>query len=287
MSAGETHRPSPVLAAVARAQLRLIVGSKPRGMWIALAIVVAQIIAAAAGGILFGITIQSGHDQPARVLFTKVSDFANDLDFALDEGAVAVAVAGVAALVWAFFWPFRVWREERPQKRDYHWAMPVDRRTHDLVRVGAGLALLPVVVAIFVALAVATAAAFGHTAVFPGWGGLFWLNLFAAPLVIYLLVSIPVVGSRHPSAWIWGTLGACAALLSLLQAFGLTGLMASLLRLFLGRFGLFTVLGGSLVSEIAGRGSQPPGPWALAWLCWLALAATGVWLAASRRHRSI
>ena len=60
-----------------------------------------------------------------------------------------------------------------------------------------------------------------------------------------------------------------------------------LANLFLGRFGLFTTLGGPLVSEIAGRGSYPAAPWAFAWLCWLALAAAGVWLAASRRHRSI
>ena len=201
--------------------------------------------------------------------------------------AAAAAVTAVAAFIWAFFWPFRVWREEKPQRRGYHWAMPVDRRTHDLLRVGAGLALLPVFVGLFVILAVGTAAVFGNTAGFPGWGGLFWLDLLAAPPLVYLLVSIPVVGSRHAAAWLWGTLGAAAALLSLLQAFGLVGLLASLLKLFLGRVGLLTTLGGPLVSEIAGRGSQPAGPWALAWLCWLALAVAGVWLAASRRHRSI
>ena len=198
-----------------------------------------------------------------------------------------MAVAGIAAFLWAFFWPFRVWRQEPPQKRGYHWAMPIERRLHDLLRVAAGLALLPVIVAIFAVVAVATAAMSGHTAVFPSWGGLFWLDLFAAPLVIYLLVSIPVVGSRHPVAWLWGTVGVCAALVSLLQAVGLIGLLAPVAHLFLGRFGLFTTLGGPIVSEIAGRGSYPVGPWSLAWLCWLAFAAAGVWLAASRRHRSI
>ena len=287
MSSAKIDRRLPPRAAVWRAQLRLILGRRPRPMWIALTIVLAQIFAAAAGGILFGITIQSGHGQPARILFSKVSDFAGDLAFAIDEGAVAVAVAGVAAFVWAFFWPFRVWRAEKPQRRGYHWAMPVDRRTHDLLRVGAGLALLPVVTAIFALLAVGVAWIFGNTAVFPGWGGLFWVTLFASPPVIYLLVSIPAVGSRHPSAWLWGTLGAGAALVSLLQAFGLLGLLAPFLVLFLGRFGLLSTLGGPLVSEIAGWGSYPAGSWALAWLCWLALATAGVWVAASRRHRSL
>ncbi len=287
MSAGTMSRRPPALAAVAQAQVWLILGRRRRGMVIGLTIVLAQLLAAASGGILFGITIQSGHDQPARILFSKVSDFSDELGFAFDEGAAGVAVAGIAAFLWAFFWPFRVWRAESPRRRGYHWAMPVDRRTHDLVRVGAGLALLPVFVALFVALAVATAALFGNTAVFPSWGGLFWLNLFAAPPLIYLLTSIPVVGSRHPAAWLWGTLGAGAALFSLLQAFGLQGLLAPAHQALLGRFGLLTTLGGNLVSEIGGRGSHPAGPWALAWLFWLALAAVGVWRAASRRHRSI
>ena len=287
MSADRATRRPPALAAVARAQLRLILGRKPRGMLIALGIVAAQLVAAAAGGVIFGATISTGDDQPTRVMWAKVSDFADELDFALDEGAAAVALAGIAAFLWAFFWPFRVWREEPPQKRGYHWAMPVDHRAHDLLRVGAGLALLPLFVAIFVVLSVATAALFGNTAVFPSWGPLFWLNLFAAPPVVYLLVSIPVVGSRHPAAWLWGSLGACAALISVLQGIGLIGPLRLLAGLFLGRFGLFATLGGPLVSEIAGRGSYPAGLWALAWLCWLALAAAGVWVAASRRHRSI
>ena len=287
MSAGRTDRRPPLLAAVAQAQLRLILGRKPRAMMIALAIIAVQIFAAASGGILFGITIQSGHGQPSRILFSKVSDFAGDLDFEIDEGAVAVALAGAAALVWGFFWPFRVWRAEKPQRRGYHWAMPLDRRVHDLLRVGAGLVLLPAITAIFVVLAVVISSIFGNTAVFPSWGGLFWLTMFASPLVIYLLVSIPAVGSRHPSAWLWGTLGVGVALFSLLQTFGLVGLLAPFLELLVGRFGLFTILGGPLVSEFAGWGSHPAGPWALAWFCWLALAAAGVWVAASRRHRSI
>ena len=287
MSARTTTRRPPALAAVARAQVRLILDRRRRGMMVALAIVLAQVLAAASGGILFGITIQSGHDQPAQILFSKVSDFSDELGFEFDEGAAGVAVAGIAAFLWAFFWPFRVWRAESPRRRGYHWAMPVDRRTHDLVRVAAGLVLLPVLEALFVALAVATAALFGNAEVFSGWGGQFWLNLFAAPPLIYLLTSIPVVGSRHPAAWLWGTLGAGAALFSLLQAFGLLGLLAPAREALLGRFGLVTILGGNLVSEIAGRGSHPAGPWALAWLVWMVLATAGVWLAASRRHRSI
>ena len=287
MSAPDAIRRPPALLAVARAQLRLIVGRRPRPMWIALAIVVAQIVAAASGGILFGITIQSGPDQPTRILFSKVSDFAGELGFAFDEGAAAMAVVAVAAFIWAFFWPFRVWREEKPQRRGYHWAMPVARRTHDLLRIGAGLVLLPVLVVVLLLLALLTAALFGHTGVFPTWGALFWVDLFAAPLVIYLLVSIPVVGSRHPSAWLWGTLGVCAALVSLLHAFGLIRLVTPLEWALLGPWGLFTTLGGPLVAEIAGWGSHPAGPWALAWLFWLALAAVGVWLAATRRHHSI
>ena len=73
----------------------------------------------------------------------------------------------------------------------------------------------------------------------------------------------------------------------MLHAAGLVGLSTPLHGVLLGRGGLLTILGDALVSEIAGWGSRPAGPWALAWLCWMALAAVGVWLAASRRHRSI
>ena len=287
MTGRDTTRRLPALAAVARAQLRLILVRRPRPMLIALALVAAQIAAAAAAGILFGVTVRTGPDQPTRFFFSKVSDFAGGLGFALDEGAAGVAVVALVSVIWAFFWPFRVWREERVERRGYHWAMPVDRRTHDLVRVAAGLALLPVLVAAFLLLALATALLFGHTAVFPTWGAIFFLDLFAAPLVVYLLVSIPVVGGRHPAAWLWGTLGAAAALFSLLQVFELTGLLAPLQALLLGRFGLFATLGEPLISEITGRGGGSVGPWALAWLLWMVLAAAGVWLAASRRHRSI
>lgn len=286
MSAERTTRRPPALAAIARAQLRLILARRPRGMMIALAIVAAQLLAAASSGVLFGVSISSG-DQPTRVMWSKVSDFADGLDFALDEGAAAVALAGIASFLWAFFWPFRVWREEPPQRRGYHWAMPVERRTHDLARTGAGLAILLIVVALFAGLAAGVAALFGHASVFTRWGPLFWLNLLAAPPVVYLLVSIPVLGSRHPGAWLWGTLGAAAALFSLLHGLGLVGLMGPMVNLLLGRFGLFTTLTGPLVSEIAGHGSHPAAPWALAWLGWLAVATTGVWLAATRRHRSI
>ena len=287
MSGIETSRRRPALAAMMRAQLRLILSRRPRGMWVGLTIVLAQIFAAASGGILFGITIQSDHNQISRVMYSKVSDFAGDLGFAFDEGAAGLAVVALAAFVWAFFWPFRVWREERPQRRDYHWAMPVDRRTHDLLRVGAGLVLLPLLVAIFAALAVATAALFGNTEVFPTWGGPFWLGLFAGPLLIYLLASIPVVGSKHPAAWLWGTLGTCAAVISLFQAAGLTALLGPPQAVLLGRFGLLTTLGRPIVSEIAGWGGVAAWPWTLSWLGWLLLAAAGVWVAASRRHRSI
>ena len=282
-----TARRLPALGDVARAQARLILGRRPRPMIIALIIILTQLVAAGSGGILFGVTIQSDHNQTTRVFFSKVSDFSDDVGFALDEGSVAVIVAALAAFIWAFFWPFRVWREEKPQRRGYHWAMPVERRMHDLLRIGAGLALLPLVTALFVLLAVLTAVAFGHTAVFPGWTALFWVNLFASPLVIYLLASIPVVGSKHPSAWIWGSLGAGAALVSVVHAMGFGELLLPPLRLLLGPWGLLTTLGGDLVAEFAGRGSYPAVPWALGWLFWAGLAAAGVWLAAPRRHRTI
>ena len=73
MSAERSARRPPVRATVARAQVRLILGRRRRGLLIALGIVVVQLVAAAAGGVLFGVTISSGNDQPTPAIRRMVA----------------------------------------------------------------------------------------------------------------------------------------------------------------------------------------------------------------------
>lgn len=287
MSAPRPARPLPALAAVARSQLRLLLRRKPRAMWITFAVVALQISLIASVGIIFGVTISSGHDQGTTVLFSRVSNFADGLEFPFDEGTAALAAVAVAAAFWAFFWPFRVWGEELLGKRGYHWTMPVDRRTHDLVRVGVGAVGLVCVVALFLLLALVVSILAGNDQLYRGFGALFWIDLLAAPPVIYLLVSIPVVGSRHPAAWLWSVLGGCALLVSLSQALELTGVSALLEGLALGPVGLLSTLGQPVVAELAAWGPYPAGRWIAGWLLWLAIGAVGVAFAAGRRPRSL
>lgn len=287
MTAAPPNRPLPALAAVARSQTRLLLRRKPRAMLIVFAIVALQIALIASAGLIFGIQVTTGGDGGTTVFFSQVSNFADEVDFPFDEGTAALAAVGVAAALWAFFWPFRVWGEDLLAKRGFHWAMPADRRAHDLVRVGVGAAALVVVVALFLLLALVASTLAGHTGIYRGFGPLFWLALVAAPPVVYLLVSIPVVGSRHPAAWLWSLVGGTALLFSFAEAVGLTALSGALRGLLLGRFGLLSSLGQPIVSEIAGWGPYPAGRWLAGWLLWLVVAAVGVLLAAGRRPRAL
>ncbi len=281
-------RPLPTLKGVAKAQLRLLLCRRPHGVLIAAAIVLLQIVAVAWNGIIFGVQIRSDHATgTTTMMWSRVSDFADELEFPVDEGVAAAAIVGIAAAFWAFFWPFRVWGEERPQTRGYHWSMPVDRRRHDLLRVGVGAAVLVAIVAGFLLLAWVTALAAGHAGTIARYPALPWLTILAAPLIIYLLASIPVVGSRHPAAWLWGTLGACALLLNLVQVLDVGQLQGLAGELLIGRLGLLSTLGGPVVGQIAGWPPVGAAGWLAAWVLWLAVAATAVVLAASRRSPSI
>ncbi len=287
MSDAAPNRELPRTAAIAGAQLRLLFGRKRSGFWIALAIVLTQIVAAGTAGILFGVRIETGHEQEAaRVMWSKVDEFSDELEFPFDEGVAAISVVALAALAWGLFWPFRVWTEERPQRRGYHWAMPVGRRRHDLLRTAVGLGALIAIILLLMTVAGITIALAGHGELVARFGALFWLDLLAGPALVYLLVSIAVVGSRRPALWLWGTVGGVAALASVLQAWQLDAARRLLGGLLVGPFGLLSTIGQPVVSQIADWGAYPAARWTAAWLAWLLLAGAALVAAASRRHRS-
>jgi uncharacterized membrane protein YhdT len=275
-----TPRP-PSAGAVFRAQLALIAAPPRRGVWVALALVLAQIVALGAAGIVFGFSFDLEADgaKASSVVWTHVSDL--HLGFALDEGTAAALAAGLIAVAWGFLWPFRVWRDEPPSRRGYHRAMPVERRRHDLLRVAAGAVWLLAVSALLLVAALATALLSGHAGGLGALPATAWLAAFTAPLLVYLLVSIASVRCEHPAAWVWGTLALLAPLWSLLSLVGL-GAAAVVVT---GRLGLHLALGGDGPNLAL---LSPPAftRWVAATLLWLALAAAGVWAAAARRDRS-
>lgn len=278
-------RPAAELGAVARAQLRLVAGRPKRGVAIGLALALAQIVALAAFGIVFGIHITIGQEETV-VQFSRVADFQEELEYPLDEGATAVLVAFACQLICGLFWPFHVWREETPGRRGYHWAMPVDRRTHDLVRVAVGALGLAAIGALLYGAALATALASGHAAGLGQFSLPFWLCLALAPLVPYAYASILTVRCQDPGAWLWGGAGAVLGLWALAAMLDLDAVQTVLYQVFAGPLGLARAAAGPVYDEIFHRGAAAGGPWLLAWAVWLALLAGGVVLAASTRPRS-
>ena len=62
----------------------------------------------------------------------------------------------------AVLWPIRVWSGEPLSRRDSHYAMPIDRRLHDLTRVLAGAVWVLVVTTVLTTTAVVTSLLFDH-----------------------------------------------------------------------------------------------------------------------------
>lgn len=110
---------------------------------------------------------------------------------------VWLGVLAVLALPAAALWVIVVWQGENPKRRSYHWSLPVPRPAHDRARVligGAGLvAALGAVALVLLIASVVT----GHTAVLARAGASVWISLFCGPLVIYLLVTPPVLWSDY------------------------------------------------------------------------------------------
>jgi hypothetical protein len=277
-------RPLPRLGAVVRAQLTLVAAPPRRGLAVALGLVLLQIVFLAAAGLIFGIHVQVGSGGTTHFGWARLGDL--ELAFPFDEGLAAVFAAFVASAVWGLFWPFRVWREETPSRRGYHWAMPVDRRAHDLARVAAGAAWLLAIALLLVGAAVAAAALSGHATHFATLAPAAWLAPFTASLILYLLASIAAVRAKRPAAWVWGSLGAFGFAWTLAEALRLAPVTALLRALAGGRLGLAAAFGAGLPEAVL---AEPVslGRWALATLLWLAVGAAGVWAAAASRPRNI
>ena len=106
-----------------------------------------------------------------------------------------VFLGGVAALL--------VWHNEAPQNRRYHWAMPVRRELHDIMRIAAGAFWLIVAIAIYATLAWFLE----DPAIRERWlsnATYFWLSIFITPLLMYLLASIAALMAGRPMMWLGG-----------------------------------------------------------------------------------
>lgn len=285
----DEHRP-PALGQVFRAQLAL---ARPgRGGLLALVLVLAQVVAIVGFGGILGVSV-AAHDRGVEtILWSRLGDIRMELP------AVVFALLFVMGSlgVWGLIAPLVVWRAESPSARGYHWSMPVNRRTHDLLRVAAGAVWL-LAAGVFWLLALLLCAALsGRVAELAGFGPAAWLDLLVGPLLVYLLASVTAVRCERPAAWFWGTLGVLSFGWALLQAAQLEGWRLGAVAaipeaIAAGRFGLGTALAGAVARDAAAAVGRElafgagPGRWALTAALWLALAAAAVYAAASARPR--
>jgi hypothetical protein len=186
---------------------------------------------------------------------------------------------GVYPIIWviAAVWTRAVW-PDRDSWRAAHLVMPVDRATHDLLRVGAGLVwLLAGALAVTLMALVAALSASGPPA------GLWLMTLTTGPAIIYLAVTTAALGSRHRGIWILGVLGGYA-ILAALAGTAVGPLRSLVLWPLTGPLGLTWALGIPFLS----MGPEAVRPAIIAWLpatlLWLTVAMAGVYAVAGRRR---
>ena len=181
--------------------------------------------------------------------------------------------------------PFGMWRSEDPSRRSYHWAMPVRRSTHTLIKVFAGWLWLMLVVAVYIAFFL-TLAAIGYSVLNvhcnfqPTLDGL-WVTSFTSATLIYLMLSTVVVSSRNAWRWIVGLTVIYILALSVAGIFHIHDLLLTLVHLLTGSYGLLTALFGGI-----GDTAAETKKWLGAVSLWGALSLIAVWIAAYRRRDS-
>lgn len=185
--------------------------------------------------------------------------------------------------------PFGAWRSEDPSRRDYHWAMPVPRETHTLMRVFAGWVWLMAAVAAYLVVLVLIGVVpplllGGAVHLFDGaaWE---WAVPFTTASVAYLLTTALVVSSDHPWRWIGGVAAGWLLGAIVLRMFELDAVADRLDAVLTGSYGLSAAIWADVWRMEGRRVVSAPDRWAGATLIWGALGMTGVVLAA-RRHRS-
>jgi hypothetical protein len=200
------------------------------------------------------------------------------------------AGAALPIAIVGFVLPFSVWRNENPARRSYHWAMPVDRASHTLMKVASGwvwLMAATVVYLLWIAGLSAVIAAIEHSiplmAPPAAWE---WLVPFTAATVAYLLGSTFVIASDHPWRWIVGLWLAFLACLMFSDALELHALELKLAGIMEGHYGAEAALFGKVwaLDRAAHLIVPSAARWVGATAVWGAIAGVGVAAAMRRRE---
>lgn len=219
--------------------------------------------------------------------------------------------------------PVAVWLGEDRTGTGLFWTLPVDRRTHALLRVAAGWAWLMGVVALFgvwlltIALVsggtvwgdqtrlVLSSFAFGVGAFDPSAvqrvrltpSALFWLVPFTAATAVYLFANALALATRHPVRWIAASTFAFFLIVGLADAAQVNSSLDRMLNQILrGPYGIDAMLTARTESlqvsamlttgesVVVWRALPHLNQWAIATALWISIGAALLWIAASR-HR--
>ncbi len=204
---------------------------------------------------------------------------------------ISVLLVGVALLL-----PLLVWQDEDPTRRLYHWAMPVSRPTHAMLRVLAGWIYLMLLVAVFLVGMVLVRAITQRILALPqpyqaGFVWWEWLVPFTASSIAYILASAAAVATRRPFVWIFGLpllLASIPGLLYQLYVGPSRDIARALISIGRGRYGAGAALAGQIeVFDLASKVSYPSlTRWAGATAIWLSIGLALLYVVVQRREET-
>lgn len=153
-----------------------------------------------------------------------------------------IVTATMIALAAPPTWALAVWYGEWPQRRSWHWSLPVARAANDLARVLAGAIFLMIAwAAMGVALAVGLLPAEPASS-----NAAMWTTFVLAPLVLYFLATPFVLWSdSYAIRWIVGAIFAGGICAGLDVPLGRTVFLA----IFEGRYGVEKAIFGGFLHE--------------------------------------
>jgi hypothetical protein len=171
--------------------------------------------------------------------------------------------SSMVVMFLALIVPLRVWQDEEPAKRSYHWVMPLPRHVHSLLKVLAGWVWTMVGVALFLAGTVILAFVAARISGIPqpyhrNFSAWEWLVPFTAASIAYALASCAAVGGRRPFMWVFVAIAAYYFVIFLLLKLGMTEAVNAFRLLWNGRYGASAAMTGANI----GSNQMQLGPYA-------------------------
>ncbi len=174
--------------------------------------------------------------------------------------APRILITSMLAILGGTTWAVMVWHGEGPDRRSYHWSLPVPRPAHDLARVALGAAYLLAICAVLAGAGAIAASANGTFDRFAATAPEAWANFFVAPLIVYLLVTPVVLWSDYPiTRWVFAIYLGGGLLAAILSWQGFDLLVEGLEKIFdAENWGLAAALFAGIQHEVSASMGLPP-----------------------------